>query len=161
MKANANDIEKKAKSLKIEIPHLSKPIGSYQPAVRWQNVVFTSGQLAFFDGRIIYPGRVGKEVSLENAQRAAKRATANALASIRWACQSLNYIEQIIKLEGYVLSAVGFQDQAKVINAASEMLLDLFGPQKGAHARVSVGCLELPQNASVEISLTVGLKSLK
>ncbi len=152
-------IEKKIKDLKLDIPILGKPVGLYVPAVKSGHLVYTSGQLPFApDGRLLFPGRVGKEVTLENGQRAAKAALLNALAAVKWAIQDLNKIKQIVRLTGYVTSAIGFNDQAKVMNAASELLLQIFGEENGAHSRVSVGVLELPMNSSVELDLIVEVK---
>lgn len=149
------DVEKKIKDLKITIPTLSKPVGAYVPAVKSGNFVYTSGQLPFVDGRLIFKGRVGKEVTTENAQKAAKAALINALAAIQWLLRDLNKIRRILKLTGYVCSAVGYNDQAVVMNAASELLLQIFGNEIGAHARTTIGNLELPMGSCLELDLMV------
>ena len=148
-------IENNLKSLKVIVPDLTKPIGYYSPATRTGNMIYTSGQLAIADGRIQHPGRVGKEVTLENAQRAAKLAVINALACVKWILSDLEKIKKIVRLNGYVCSALGFNDQPKVINGASELLLQIFGDEIGAHSRTSIGVLELPLNSCVEIDLIV------
>lgn len=153
------DFEKQIKNLKLDLPILGKPVGLYIPAVKAGSLVTTSGQLPFAaDGRLLFPGRIGKEVTLENGQRAAKAALLNTLAAVKWAIKDLNKIKQIVRLNGYVTSAIGFNDQAKVMNAASELLLQIFGEEIGAHSRVSVGVLELPMNSSVEVDLIVEVK---
>lgn len=152
------DIEKRLKELKIVIPTLAKPVGLYVPAVQTGSLVYTSGQLPFADGRLTFKGRVGKEVTSDNAKRAAKIALTNALAAIRWVVKDLNKIKKIIKLSGYVCSAIDFNDQPAVMNAASEMLLDIFGEQVGSHARLAIGCLELPMGSCVELDLIVEVK---
>lgn len=152
------DYEKRIKELKLVVPHLTKPIGSYIPAVKVGNLVYTSGQLPLTDGRLIFKGRVGKEVSTENAQRAAKAALINCLAAIRWVTKDLNRIKKIVRLTGNVCSAIGYYDQAKVMNAASDLLLGMFGDTVGAHSRVTVGCLELPMGACIELDMIVEVK---
>ncbi len=149
------DIQKNLKELKIDIPTLAKPAGSYVPAVKTGNMVYTSGQLPLIDGRIIFPGRVGKDVTTENAQRATKAALVNALAAAQWILGNLSKVKQIVRLTGYVCCAIDYHDQAKVMNAASEMLLQIFGEEIGSHSRVTVGCLELPMKAVVELDLII------
>jgi len=152
------DIQSQLKNLKITIPQLTKPVGLYIPAVQTGKIIYTSGQLPLSDGRIQFPGRVGKEVPLENAQRAAKTALINALACVQWIVGDVNKIKKIVRLNGFVSSAIGFNEQAKVMNAASELLLQIFGEEGGAHSRVSVGVLELPLQACVELDLIVEIK---
>lgn len=152
------DIDKKLKELRVEIPELSKPAGYYQPAVRTGSLVYTSGQLPLVDNRLIFPGRVGKEVNTENAQKAAKAALVNALAAVKWLTHDLGKIKKIVRLSAQVCSAIGYTDHAKVANGASELLLQIFGDEIGAHSRVTVGCLELPMGACVELDLIVEVK---
>ncbi|MBI2340405.1 MAG: RidA family protein [Deltaproteobacteria bacterium] len=152
------DFEKQITDLKLAIPSLSPPIGSYVPAVKTGNLVYTSGQLPLSDGRLLFKGRVGKEVSLENAQRSAKAALINALAAIKWLIGDLNRIKKIIRLNGHVNSAIGFLDQPKVLNAASELLLQIFGDAVGSHSRAAIGVLELPMGACIELDLIVEIK---
>lgn len=151
-------VEKKIKELKIVIPELAKPVGSYVPAVKTGDLVMTSGQLPFSEGRLLFKGRVGKEVTLENAEKATKQAVVNALAAIKWLVGDLSKIKKIVRLNGFVCSAVGFNDQAKVMNAASDLLVQIFGEEIGSHTRVALGVLELPMSACVELDLTVSLK---
>lgn len=152
------DFEKRIKELKLVIPTLSKPIGSYVPAVKTGKLIYSSGQLPLTDGRLIFKGRIGKEVSTENGKKAAKTALINALAAIKWVTTDLNKIKKIVRLTGNINSAIGYEDQAKVMNAPSELLLEIFGDEVGAHSRVTVGCLELPMGACVELDLIVEVK---
>lgn len=152
------DFEKNIKNLRIVIPALTRPQGVYIPAVKTGNIIQTSGQLPIVDRRIAYPGRVGKEVSIEQGGKAAKHAIVNALAAIKWIIGDLNKIKKIIRMNGFVCSAVGFNDQPKVLNEASELLLDIFGDEVGSHTRTAVGVIELPLKACVEIDLTVEIK---
>lgn len=152
------DFEQNIKSLKLALPTLSKPAGLYVPAVKTGNLVFTSGQLPLSDNRLVHPGRVGKEVKTEQGQLCAKIATINCLAAIKWILGDLNKIKKIVRLNGLVCSAVGYHDQAKVLNGASEMLLQIFGDEIGSHTRTAVGCLELPMKSCLEVDLIVEIK---
>lgn len=150
-------IEQRIKELKMTLVDLVKPQGSYVPALKQGQLVITSGQLPFQDQRLLFPGRVGKEISVENAQRAAKVATLNCLSAIRYVCRDLDRIKKIIRLNGYVCSALGFNEQPRVMNAASEFLTELFGQEIGAHTRCAIGAFELPLGSCVEIDMTVEL----
>jgi enamine deaminase RidA (YjgF/YER057c/UK114 family) len=152
-------IENRIKELKLQLVELSKPQGVYVPAVKYGDVITTSGQLPFQDQRLIFPGRVGKEVSLENAQRAARAALMNCLSAVRSLCHDLDEVKKIVKMNGFICSALGFNDHPKVMNAASETLVDIFGPEIGQHARCALGVFELPMGACVEIDLMVQVNS--
>lgn len=148
-------IEQRIKELKLQLMELSKPQGLYIPAVQIGDIITTSGQLPFQDQRLIFPGRADKEVTLENAQRAAKAALMNALSAVRYVCHDLDKIKKIIRLNGYVCSSLGFNQQPFVLNAASELLIEIFGEKIGTHTRCAIGVFELPMRACVEIDLTV------
>ena len=152
------DFEKQIKDLKLVIPTLAKPVGQYIPAVKTGHLVYTSGQLPTSDGRLDFKGRVGKEVTTENAQRASKIAVINALAAVKWAVHDLNRIKKIVRLNGFVCSAIDYYDHAKVLNGASELLIQIFGDETGSHSRVTVGVLELPMGSCVELDLIVEVK---
>lgn len=152
------DFEKQIKELKLTIPSLAKPVGQYVPAVKTGHLVYTSGQLPTSDGRLDFKGRVGKEVTTENAQRAAKIAVINALAAVKWVIRDLNRIQKIVRLNGFVCSAIDYYDHAKVLNGASELLIQIFGDEVGAHSRATVGVLELPMGSCVELDLIVEVK---
>jgi enamine deaminase RidA (YjgF/YER057c/UK114 family) len=129
------------------------PVGSYVPVVRSQNLIFTSGQLPFRDGKLIAVGKVPTDVPLELAQQAAGAALLNALAAIN-AIAPIDGIKQVVRLNMFVNSAAGFTDQAKVANGASDLLARIFGPA-GRHTRCAIGAAELPLNAAVELDLVV------
>lgn len=148
-------IEKRIKELKLPLVELAKPQGLYLPASRYGNLITTSGQLPFQDQRLLFPGRVGKEVSQENAQRAARAAVMNCLSAVRFVCRDLDKIKKIVRMNGYVCSALGFNDQPKILNAASETLIDIFGDKIGQHTRCAIGVFELRLRSCVEIDLTV------
>lgn len=151
-------IRDRIRELKLTVPSLVKPQGLYVPAVKSGKHIMTSGQLPMVDGRLIFKGRVGKEVTLDNAKRAARAAVCNVLAAVEWAAGDLDRVKQVLRMNGYVCSAIGFQDQPKVLNDASELLIQVFGEDVGAHTRTAIGCLELPLGACVEIDLLVEVK---
>lgn len=148
-------IEKKIKEMKLPLVDIVAPQGVYVPALRTGNLVMTSGQLPFQDQRLVYPGRVGKEVTLENAQRAARVALVNCLAAVRFVIGDLDKIKKVVRLNGFICSALTFNDQPRVMNAASELLIELFGEKIGPHTRTAIGVFELPLGSSVELDLTV------
>jgi enamine deaminase RidA (YjgF/YER057c/UK114 family) len=106
------------------------------------------------DGALVFKGKVGRDLTVEDAYEAAKLAALNCLAAARSVLGTLDKIERVVKVNGYVNSAPGFTDQAKVMNGASDLLVQLFG-EKGRHARTSVGVSELPQNIAVEVDLVL------
>jgi len=145
--------EEKLQSLGIELPAPADPVGAYVPAVRTGNLVLTAGQLPMKDGALISAGKVPADVSLADAQLAARQALLNALSALKTQAGSLDNVSQIVRLNVLVNSSPGFTDQAKVANGASDLLLELFG-QAGKHTRTAVGAAELPLNAPVELDIT-------
>ena len=146
--------EQKLQSLGIELPAGAAPVGAYVPVVRTGNLAVTAGQLPLKDGSLIAAGKVSADVSLEDAQLAARQALLNALSALRSEIGSLDNVSRIVRLNVLVNSAAGFTDQAKVANGASDLLLELFG-NAGRHTRTAVGAAELPLNAPVELDLIV------
>lgn len=142
--------EDKLKSLGIELPPAPNPLGSYVPCVLTGNLLFVSGMLPIKDGTLLYAGRVGEDVSLEEARQGSRQAVINALAVVRAELGDLTKICRCVKLTGYVASAPDFIEQPKVLNAASDLLFEVLG-DKGKHARAAVGVYVLPLNAPVEI----------
>lgn len=149
-------IESKLESLGLKLPPLPRAIASYIPAKKVGNLVYTSGQLPSVNGQLISVGKLGKDVSIEDAGKAAKVACLNALSAIKGVCESLDNIKQIAKLNIFVASDSDFHEQHLVGNKASDLLVDLFG-EVGHHARAAVGVSSLPLNASVELELIVEL----
>jgi len=143
----------KINQLGYELPIPPKPVGSYIPAVRTGSLIFTSGQLPFKDGELIATGKVPTDISIEDAQAAARQALLNALAVIAREAGSLEAITQVVRLNVFVNSAAGFTDQAKVADAASELLTDIMG-SPGKHTRCTIGSV-LPLNAPVELDMVV------
>ena len=146
--------EGKLRALGLELPPPPKPVGAYVPAVRTGNLVFVSGQLPMRDGELMTLGHVGGEVTLEEARDCARQAALNALAAVAAEIGGLENVARILRVTGYVASAPGFTDQAKVLNAASELLGEVFG-EAGRHSRIAVGVAELPLGAPVELELVI------
>lgn len=146
--------EERAKSLGIVIPKAATPLGAYVLAARSGTLLFTAGQGPVRDGVMISKGKVGKEITVEEAYEAAKLSALNCLAAAKSVLGSLDRVERVVKVNGYVNSAPGFTEQAKVMNGASDLLVQIFG-ENGRHARTSVGVAELPQNISVEVDLVL------
>lgn len=145
-------IEEKIASMKISIPIPPKPAGSYIPTVRSGNLVFVSGQIPIKDGKVEFQGKVPTDVSIETAQNAARLCAINVLAQLRAEIGTLDKVTKIIKVSGFVNSTPNFFEHPKVINAASDLLFEIFG-EKGKHTRVAVGVSSLPLNSTVEIDL--------
>ena len=148
--------EQRLNELHIDLPPVAPPVAAYVPAKRAGNFVYTSGQLAFVDGKLGITGKVGDKVTADQAYAEARVAVLNAIAAAASVC-GLNNIKSIVKVVGFVNSAEGFTGQAGVINGASEMLGAIFG-QAGQHARSAVGVAELPLDAAVEVELIVEVK---
>jgi len=146
--------EEKLRALGLELPPAPKPVGAYVPAVRTGNLVFVSGQLPMKDGELMTLGHVGGEVTMEKAQDCARQAVLNALAVVAAEVGGLDKVRRVVRLTGYVASAPGFTEQAKVLNAASELLGEVFG-EAGRHSRAAVGAAELPLGAPVELELVI------
>ncbi len=142
--------EDKLKELGIELPEAPSPLGSYIPVIRTGNLVFLSGILPLVEGKLLRQGRVGEDITIDDAREDAKKVVMNALAVLRSHIGSLNTVKRCIKITGYIASSPDFTEQPKVLNAASDLLHEIFG-EAGRHARAAVGVTVLPLNASVEI----------
>ena len=147
-------IEKRLKDLGISIPNAPKPAGSYVPVVLTGKLAFVSGQIPIKDGQVVYQGKVGDTQSIDDAQEAAKLCVINGLAQIEAYCGTLDNLEKIIKISGFVNSIKDFTEHPKVINAASDLLMKIFD-EKGRHSRIAIGVSSLPLNATVEIDMVV------
>lgn len=142
--------EDKLKELGITLPEAPTPLGSYVPCIRTGDLLFLSGILPLRAGKLAKAGRVGESVSLQEAQEDARQVVINALSVIKANVGTLDKISRCIKLNGYVASAPDFTDQPKVLNAASDLLFEIFG-EAGRHARAAVGVHVLPMNSPIEI----------
>ena len=147
-------VESRINELNISLPEAPKPVAAYIPAKQSGNLVFTAGQLPMVNGELISKGLLGQDVEVDEANKAARICTLNALAAIKGVIGDLDRIKQIVRVVGYVASVPTFTQQPAVVNGASELLLEIFG-ENGKHARSAVGMAVLPLNASVEIELTV------
>ena len=139
--------------LGIELPAVVAPLAAYVPAVRTGNLVYTSGQLPMVAGKLPQAGKVGAEVTAEEAKDLARTCALNALAAVH-SLVGVDSVVRVVKVVGFVASAPGFNGQPGVVNGASELLGDVFG-DAGVHARSAVGVSELPLNAPVEVELIV------
>lgn len=137
--------------LGIELPEVVAPLAAYVPAVRTGNLVYTAGQLPISGGELLATGKVGTEISADQAKDLARLCALNALAAIH-ALVGIDSVVKVVKVVGFVASAPGFDGQPGVINGASELFGDVFG-LAGAHARSAVGVSELPRNAPVEVEV--------
>ncbi|NMA85318.1 MAG: RidA family protein [Epulopiscium sp.] len=151
------DIYRRLQELGLELPKAAKPLASYEPAIVYQNIIFTSGQLPMVNQELKYQGKLGKDIELEEGKEAARICLLNALAAMQLAIGDLNKIEKIIKVTGFVSSSPDFFSQAAVVEGASALLLDIF-QEKGKHARSAVGVAVLPNNASVEVEIIASLQ---
>lgn len=139
--------------LGITLPPVAAPVAAYVPAVRSGSQVLTSGQLPMVDGSLAATGKVGAEVTPEDAKVLARTCILNALAAVD-SVVGINTVVRVVKVVGFVASAPGFTGQPGVVNGASELLGEIFG-EAGQHARSAVGVAELPLNGPVEVELVV------
>jgi enamine deaminase RidA (YjgF/YER057c/UK114 family) len=151
-------IQAKLAELGLTLPQAAAPVAAYVPAVRTGNLVFTAGQLPLVDGKIPFVGKVGSDVTPEQAKDMAQVCALNALAAISLVTD-IDQIERIVRVGGFVNGIPGFVAIPAVINGASELLIKLFGEVNGKHARTAIGVAELPLNAPVEVEMVVQLKS--
>jgi enamine deaminase RidA (YjgF/YER057c/UK114 family) len=145
-------------ALGLTLPTAAAPVAAYVPAVKTGNLVFTAGQLPVVDGKLVLTGKVGSDVTPEDAKKMAEICALNALAAISLVAD-IDQIEKIVRVGGFVNGAPGFVAIPSVINGASELLIKLFGDVNGKHARTAVGVAELPLNAPVEVEMVVQLKN--
>jgi len=145
-------IEDKLKQLNITLPTPPKPAGSYIPVVISGNLAFVSGQIPMQDGKVLFTGKVPSEKSIEEAQKAARLCMINILAQLKANLGSLDKITKIVRVSGFVNCTPEFSEHPKVINAASDLLFEIFG-ESGKHTRIAVGVANLPLNSTVEIDM--------
>jgi enamine deaminase RidA (YjgF/YER057c/UK114 family) len=151
-------IQSKLAELGLTLPVAAAPVAAYVPAVRTGNLVFTAGQLPLVDGKIPFIGKVGSDVTPEQAKDMAQICALNALAAISLVAD-IDQIERVVRVGGFVNGMQGFVAIPQVINGASELLIKLFDEVNGKHARTAIGVAELPLNAPVEVEMVVQLKN--
>ena len=142
--------------LGLTLPEVVPPLAAYQPAVRSGSYVYTSGQLPMVEGKLTATGKVGAEVTAEEAKGLARICALNALAAVASVAGDLDRIARVVKVVGFVASAPDFTGQPGVVNGASELLGEVLG-DKGVHARSAVGVAVLPVDAPVEVEIQVEL----
>ena len=147
-------IEEKLKELGIEIPTPPNPAGSYIPVVTTGNLAFVSGQIPMKEGKVVFEGKVPENQSVDSARDAAKICIVNGLAQLKANLGSLDKITKFVRISGFVNSNPNFTEQPKVINAASDLLVEVFGDM-AKHSRIAVGVTSLPLNSTVEIDMIV------
>jgi enamine deaminase RidA (YjgF/YER057c/UK114 family) len=143
--------------LGLELPPVTPPVAAYVPAVQTGSHVYVSGQVPVVDGELLAAGKVGAEVNSDEAKELARRCALNALAAVD-ALVGLDRVTRVVKVVGFVASASGFTGQPAVINGASELFGEVFGPA-GQHARSAVGVAELPLGAPVEVEVIFEVRS--
>jgi enamine deaminase RidA (YjgF/YER057c/UK114 family) len=146
--------EERLAELGLSVPEVAKPVAAYVPAVRSGHHVFTSGQLPMREGQLMLTGKVGGEVSQEEAVECARQCALNALAAVRAEVGELSAVKRIVKVVVFVASTPDFTGQPLVANGVSELLGEVFG-EAGRHARSAVGVSVLPLDAPVEVELVV------
>ena len=144
--------------LGIVLPEVVTPVGSYVPALRHGDLVYTSGQLPMLNGTLVAVGQLGGEVTPEQGAECARVATLNALAAVAQACGGVDNILRVVRVVGYVASTPGFVAQPAVMNAGSNVLGEIFG-EAGRHVRSAIGVAALPMGAPVEVELVVAVRA--
>jgi enamine deaminase RidA (YjgF/YER057c/UK114 family) len=148
-------IDQRLHELGITLPVAAKPVANYVPWVRSGNLVFISGQGPVEDGKVVYPGCLGVDVSLEDGAKSARLCAINVLAQLKDACSGdLDRVVRVVKLLGFVNAAPSFKDHPKVINGASDLMVEVFG-DKGRHARSAVASPSLPMGISTEVEAII------
>ncbi|MEV8287495.1 RidA family protein [Streptomyces niveus] len=149
-------VEAALAELGLTVPQVVPPLAAYQPAVRTGVYVYTAGQLPMVDGKLPVTGKVGAEVTPEEAKDLARVCALNALAAVKSVAGDLDRVARVVKVTGFVASASDFTGQPAVLNGASELFGQVFG-DKGVHARSAVGVAVLPLDAPVEVEILVEL----
>ena len=151
-------VEEKLAELRLSLPPPTKPASQYVPVTIHAGVAYVSGQLPRENGEVRIVGKLGDAVDVAKGQRAAQLCILNGLSCLKTAIGSLENVERILKVTGFVASAPGFVQQPTVIDAASNLLVELYG-DRGRHARSAVGVAELPRNAAVEIEMVIAVRA--
>ncbi len=148
----AGKVDARLQELGVSLPEVSPPVANYVPYVVRGDFAYIAGQLAFKDGELMHPGRVPTDVALEDAQAAARQCAINLIAALKAACEGdLDRVQHCVQLQGFIASADDFHDQSKVMNGASDFMVEVLG-DAGRHTRMAVGTNALPLDASVEVA---------
>ncbi len=149
-------IDARLEQLGIELPEVAPPLASYVPVMVEGDLAFVSGQLPFIDGELV-TGTLGDNIEMDRAVAAARACGLMILAQLRHAIGSLDKVERIVKLGGFVSSTSGFIEQHKVVNGASDLMFEVFD-EAGRHARAAVGVPSLPLGAAVEVDAVIAIR---
>ena len=149
--------EEALEAMGLQIPQVAAPVANYAPSVSADGWIYISGQLPTVEGKLAYTGKLGRELALEQGYEAAKICALNCLGALKQALGSLDRVERIVKISGFVNSDPDFTDQPKVVNGASDLLGKVFGDQ-GIHARSAVGVASLPLGACCEVELIAKIR---
>jgi enamine deaminase RidA (YjgF/YER057c/UK114 family) len=152
------EIELRLTSLGITLPDPPQPVGAYRTALMAGDLLFLSGTTCYVGGDLLYKGRLGKDLAVEQGYAAARQTMLNLLSVARAELGTLDRVERIVKVNGYVNSTLDFNRQPEVINGASDLLEQIFG-ERGRHARTSIGVNVLPGNIPVEIEMILQVRS--
>ena len=151
----AHDMEQRLEELGIALPAPNAPGGSYVPFVVVGQVIYLAGQVARVDGRMRYVGKVGRDLTADEGQAAARICALNLLTQLRVACEGdLDRVARCVRLTGYVNCVPEFTDPPVVINGASDLIVEVFG-ERGKHARTAIGVATLPTDSAVEVEAIV------
>jgi enamine deaminase RidA (YjgF/YER057c/UK114 family) len=146
----AGEIEARLRALDLALPEAKAGLGTYVPFLHLSGQLFISGQLPMQEGQVVFTGKVGAGLDIEAGQNAARLCALNILAQAKTALGDLDRIVQLLRLNGFVNAAADFADHPKVLNGASDLMVEILG-NKGRHTRIALGCASLPLNAAVEI----------
>ncbi|AMQ07701.1 RidA family protein [Sporosarcina psychrophila] len=153
-----NLVDQRLKELGITLPEPYAPVASYTSAMTVNDMVYTSGNDCRVNGTLMYTGKLGKELTIEQGKMAARQTMINLLSTLKQHIGSLDRVEQVVKLLGFIRSEEGFKDQPYVLDGASDLLGQIFG-SAGVHARSAIGTSELPFGTPVEIEMIVKIKA--
>jgi enamine deaminase RidA (YjgF/YER057c/UK114 family) len=153
----SSQIDQRLRELNVELPNAAAPVAKFVPCVQTGTTLFVSGQVSSWNGEYRYIGKVGAEVSVDDARQAARLCALNILAQMRAHLGSLDRVVRMVMVQGFVNAVPEFTDHPKVINAASELFLDVFG-DAGRHARFALGAGSLPFNVACEIAAVVEVR---
>lgn len=153
------NVNARLKELEIDLPTPAQAVANYVPYQQAGDLIYISGQLPLKEGKVIYQGKLGESVEIEDGQKAAQLCAINILAQLKMACDGdLTKVIQCVRLGGFVNCTPNFTDHPKVVNGASDFMVEVFGEQ-GRHARAAVGCASLPLGAAVEIEALFRVKN--
>lgn len=153
----AGTIEKRLTELGIELPTAAKPVANFVPCVQTGGTLFVSGQVTSWNGEYRYVGKVGREISLEDGQKAARICALNVLAQAKAYLGELDRVQRVVMVQGFVNAVPDFTEHPKVINAASDVFVQAFG-DAGKHARFALGAGSLPFNVAVEVAAVLEVR---